>query len=277
MQWAGLDLSRPRVMGIINLTPDSFSDGGRHQDVGAAVQQAQRLISDGADILDLGAESTRPGAVPVTPDQEQDRLMPALHAIREVAGNTPLSIDTRNPETAVVAAQTGPIIWNDVSGLTHSTESLKTAAQLDCPIIIMHSGNHFSDEVAPSPNPVITAHVADWLQAQAARAIDAGVKPEHTALDPGIGFGKSTDDNLSILENMHELTDLNYPILVGASRKRFIGALDPHDPDASNRLGGSIAAHLAAVSNGAHIIRTHDVYATRQAILVWTKIAGTQS
>ncbi len=258
-------------MGVVNLTPDSFSDGGDHQTPDAACHHAHQLIKDGAAILDLGAESTRPHATPVPPTEERARLLPVLQAlVAESPGadiGAHISVDTRNPETIIAAAKITPVIWNDVTALTHHPDSAAVAADLACPIILMHAGQHFQGMPSPPDNSDIVQQVCETLSTRVDVALAAGVKPEAICLDPGIGFGKGTEDNLRLLRHLDQLLVLGFPVLVGASRKRFIDALSP-SPEAKRRLAGSLVAHLAAIAGGAQIIRTHDVFETRQAVAV---------
>ena len=261
MIWAGLPLDAPRVMGIINLTPDSFSDGGHLADTNAVLHTAGQMLAAGADILDMGAESTRPGAVPVDADTEWTRLEGPLRAVLDAHPRAVISVDTRNPETFARAHALGAVIWNDVSALSHHAESARTAAQLGCPVILMHHGDHFGGD--PAPN------VMDWLHDRAEAAIAAGVPPHTICLDPGIGFGKDTAASVAAFATIPPLAASGHPVLVGASRKRFIAGLDPDATTPHDRLGGSIAAHLRAIDLGARIIRTHDVREMVQAIRVW--------
>ena len=266
----------PRIMGVLNVTPDSFSDGGRYATVERAVAQARRMVEEGADILDIGGESTRPGAQTVDIAEELRRTVPVVEAIRTAfadADEEPvLSIDTRKPEVARACIEAGCDIWNDVSALTYSPDSLQTAAGLGCDLILMHAqGRPETMQDDPSysdPVAEIKAYLAERLEACDA----AGIDTLQVTLDPGIGFGKRLSDNLAILANIREFKAFGASVLVGASRKSFIGALDGSQAD--TRLGGSIAAAIVATQNGADILRVHDVYETRQALIVATAIAG---
>ncbi len=263
--WDQFTHVHPRVMGILNLTPDSFSDGGTLADVDAVLERADAMIAAGATILDLGAESTRPGAMTVPGDVEWSRLAPTLLAIRSAFPNTVLSIDTRNPSTMQQAADVGAQIWNDVSALTHASDSVATAVRLGCPVVVMHHGAHFGGPDADG--------VVPWFRTHIQALLDAGLNPAQICLDPGIGFGKETPQSFKALQAVPALVALGYPVLVGASRKRFIAALDGGDPSPDRRLGGSVAAHLYAVQAGARIIRTHDVAETVQALKVWEALS----
>lgn len=262
---------RPQVMGIINLTPDSFSDGGRYLEKDAALAQARRLIADGADILDLGAESTRPGAEPVSADLELERLIPLIRSLRAESDIT-LSVDTMKPEVARAAVEAGADIWNDVTALRHSPESLGTAADLRCAVVLMHmQGEPGTMQVEPRYDDVV-GEVAAFLAKRAEAAVAAGVARTHIWLDPGIGFGKHpTRHNLPLLAGLDRIVALGFPVLLGASRKRFIGDLDNGAPGDA-RLGGSIAAALTGGGAGVSALRVHDVRETVQALKVWTAI-----
>lgn len=249
---------RPLLMGIVNVTPDSFTDGGRYRDPEDAATQAARLVADGADILDIGAESTRPGATPVSPDEEQARLMPALAAIGRPP--VPISVDTRNAATMAAALSAGAAIVNDISALTHDRASLDTVAASDCGIILMHmSGNPETMNEAPVYDDVV-AEVADHLAARADACRAAGIDRGRIALDPGLGFGKWRRHNLALIDGLSTLKALGYPILVGASGKMA-------GPDASpdERLKASLDAARRAADNGADILRVHDIAATAAA------------
>lgn len=256
----------PLIMGVINTTPDSFSDGGQFIDAAAAIAHAHALVAAGADLLDLGGESTRPGAEPVGADEEIDRVLPVLQALAKDCP-IPISIDTRKPEVARAAIAAGASCWNDVSALGFSPDSLKVAAALDVPVVLMHAqGEPKTMQVQPSYRDV-TSEVLNFLFSRLSHAVQAGIKLEHIILDPGIGFGKTLSHNLTLMRDLPRLVALGRPVLVGASRKRFIEALAPGAaPD--NRLGGSLAAALFAARQGAAVLRVHDVAETRQALRV---------
>jgi dihydropteroate synthase len=265
-------IARPKVMGIVNATPDSFSDGGRFLAPEAALAQARKLIVDGADILDVGAESTRPGAEPVAAEAEIERLVPLIAAIRAESA-IPISVDTMKPVVARAAIAAGATIWNDVAALRFAPDSLATAAELGCEVVLMHmQGEPRTMQAEPRYGDVVT-EVRDFLAERAQAAIAVGVAREKIWLDPGIGFGKrSLDHNLPLLAHLDRVVALGFPVLLGASRKAFIGALDG-GAQADARLGGSIAAALAGASAGVAVVRVHDVRETVQALTVQAAIA----
>lgn len=268
--------TRPRIMGVLNVTPDSFSDGGRHDTLELAVKQALRLLEEGADILDIGGESTRPGAVEIDVVEEIRRTVPVItalrHATRDFDEEPVISIDTRKPEVAQAAILAGADIWNDVSALGFTPHAQEIAAELGCPVILMHAqGRPETMQDAPEyTDPV--AEIADWLKARVAQVETAGVERANITLDPGIGFGKRHADNLAIFNRLPEIKALGFPVLMGASRKSFIGRIDGSAAD--ERLGGSIAAALWSAQAGADILRVHDVAETVQAMRVWEAMAG---
>jgi dihydropteroate synthase len=251
---------RPLVMGVLNITPDSFSDGGRFLDPQAAIAQARRLIAEGADILDVGAESTRPygGAMPVSLAEEWRRLDPVLPAI--VALGVPVSIDTLKAAVAVWALDQGAAIVNDVWGLQRDADMARLVAERGAAVVIMHN----RDDADPSIN--ILADVEQFFSRSLEIAWTAGIRRDRIVLDPGIGFGKTPQQSLACIARLHALASFGLPLLIGASRKRFIQAVSPSEPP--ERLGGSLAAHLLAVENGAAIVRVHDVAPTVQALAV---------
>lgn len=258
--------SRPLVMGVINATPDSFSDGGQFIRPEAALEQARRLIAQGVDILDIGGESTRPGSDPVEAEVELARVLPILKAIRRESGIA-LSIDTRKPEVARAAVAAGANCWNDVSALTFAPESLATAVELNVPVVLMHAqGDPKTMQQDPQYRDV-TGEVLNFLVGRMGQAIQAGLKLSNIIVDPGIGFGKTLAHNLTLLRDLPRFVALGRPVLVGASRKRFIAALD-QGVGVEERLGGSLASALFAAKQGAKIVRVHDVAETRQALRV---------
>ena len=263
-----------KVMGIVNVTPDSFSDGGRYLDPGEALAHARRLIAAGADILDIGAESTRPGAEPVGEDEEIARAVPLIAAIR-AESDVAISIDTMKPQVTRAAAAAGASIWNDVAALRFSPDAPQVAAELGCDVVLMHmQGEPRTMQADPQYRDVV-AEVRAFLAERAQAAMAAGVAREKIWLDPGIGFGKRLEHNLALLAHLEEIAGLGFPVLLGVSRKRFIAALDPaagEAPDA--RLAGSLAAALAGVQAGAAALRVHDVAETVQALKVWSAIAA---
>jgi dihydropteroate synthase len=261
-----LALGRPIVMGVLNVTPDSFSDGGRFLDPAAAIDQARRMIAEGADVLDIGAESTRPygGAVAVPIAEETRRLAPVLPAV--VALGVPVSIDTMKAEVAAWALAAGAAIVNDVWGLQRDGGLARVVAEYAVPVIIMHNR-----EAADSSIDII-ADICAFFSRSLDIAARAGIARQSIVLDPGIGFGKTPEQSVTAIARLPELRSFGLPLLVGASRKRFIDKVSPAPPD--QRLGGSIAAHLLAVAGGAAIIRTHDVAETVQALRVAAAIGS---
>jgi dihydropteroate synthase len=261
-----------KVMGVINVTPDSFSDGGRFAAPEAALAQARRLIAEGADILDIGGESTRPGAEPVDEAEEIDRVVPLIRAIRTESA-IPISIDTMKPAVALAAVKAGATMWNDVTALRHSPDSLAVAAELGCEVVLMHmQGEPGTMQAEPHYDDVVE-EVAAFLARRAAEAMAAGVAQEKIWLDPGVGFGKHrTRHNLPLIAGLDRIVALGFPVLLGVSRTSFIGALDSDAP-AAQRLGGSIAAALAGAAAGVAAVRVHDVRETVQALRVWRAIA----
>jgi dihydropteroate synthase len=255
-----LEKKCPLVMGVLNVTPDSFSDGGRFLDPAAAIAQAQRLAAEGADILDIGAESSRPygNAVAVPLDEERARLAAVLPAV--VALGIPVSIDTMKAAVAAWALETGAAIVNDVWGLQRDPDMAHIVAGHDAPVIVMHNRD------AADPGIDIVADVTAFFERSLAIAARAGIPSKRIVLDPGIGFGKTPEQSLTCIARLDAWRGFGLPLLVGASRKRFIHSVVRSEP--AERLGGSLAAHLLAVENGAAIIRVHDVAPTVQALAV---------
>ncbi len=266
----------PLVMGIVNVTPDSFSDGGRFLTLEPALEHARQLIADGADVLDIGGESTRPGAQPVTLGEEIDRVVPLIQAIKR-DWDGPVSIDTLKPEVAEEAFKAGATIWNDVSALGYSSDSLETAARLGGDVILMHmQGEPRTMQVSPYYEDVVV-EVESYLLERAATAIKAGVGRDRIWLDPGIGFGKTLDHNLALIRAAGRMAGHGFPLLMAASRKRFIAALEERQgvpaSDADHRLGASLAVHLHAVQSGARMVRVHDVAEMKQALRLWQALS----
>jgi dihydropteroate synthase len=254
-------LSRPvpAVMGVLNVTPDSFSDGGQFIAPEQALAQARRMIAEGADIIDIGGESTRPyGAQPVTAEEERKRLQPILADV--VALGVPVSIDSMKSSVVAWALDTGAVIANDVWGLQRDPDMAEQVANRAAPVIVMH--NRDSADAGLD----IMKDIAEFFERSLEIAAKAGIATGNIVLDPGIGFGKTQEQSIMVLARLQEFKTFNLPILVGASRKRFIDTIVPSPPQ--NRLGGSIAAHLIAAKGGAQIIRTHDVAETAQALRV---------
>lgn len=267
---------RPRVMGILNLTPDSFSDGGRIESLEAALGRAHDLVAQGADILDVGGESTRPRAEPVDEILEIARVVPVIRAVRAEL-DIPISIDTMKPAVAEAAMVAGAWMWNDITALGFAPDSLATAARLGCEVVLMHmQGEPATMQDDPRYDDVVE-EVADFLCERAQAAMAAGVARERIWLDPGIGFGKTLAHNLALLAGLDRFAALGFPLLVGASRKGFIRALDRSAEDPQDRLGGSIAVALAAARAGVAMVRVHDVRETAQALTVAEAICGSRA
>lgn len=258
----------PYVMGVLNVTPDSFSDGGAHES--AATPHALAMLEAGADLVDIGGESTRPGATPVEEGEEIARVVPVIAALR-AATKAPISIDTMKPGVARAAISAGASIWNDVNAL-QAPGALETAGALRRPVILMHMlGEPRTMQADPRYDDVVGDVIA-FLQARIEAAIAAGV--EDIWVDPGIGFGKTLDHNLALLNNVERIAaETGRPLVFGASRKRFIAAIDERAKHArTDRLGGSIAAALIAAQKGAAMVRVHDVAQTVQALKVWRAV-----
>jgi dihydropteroate synthase len=251
---------RPVVMGILNITPDSFSDGGQFVDPQVALAHARRMVQDGADVLDVGAESTRPygGATPVSPDEELARLAPVLPGALSLG--VPVSIDTIKAEVAAWALDRGAAIVNDVWGLQRDPEMAPLVAGRGVPVIVMHN------RARADPAIDIMADITAFFERSLTIADRAGIPRDRIVLDPGIGFGKTPEQSMTAIALLDRLKAFGLPLLVGASRKRFIATISPSEPQ--QRLGGSIAAHLLAAQKGAAIIRAHDVAETVQALRV---------
>ncbi|WP_215900910.1 dihydropteroate synthase [Acinetobacter seifertii] len=260
-----LDLSQPHVMGILNVTPDSFSDGGKHNQLDQAVEHALSMIEQGATIIDIGGESTRPGASEVAIEEEICRVVPVVEALSH--HNIILSIDTSQPEVIRAAKAAGAHIWNDVRALTRPN-ALKTAAELDIPVVIMHMRGEPTTMNQLDQYGDVTLDVMQELQQRIDEALAAGIKRHNIIVDPGFGFAKNAQQNLKLLKEFWKLNELGYPILSGLSRKRFIGeALKGAAAD--QRAVGSVTGHLLSIQQGASIVRAHDVKAMHDTILVW--------
>jgi dihydropteroate synthase len=269
---ADVALDRTRIMGVVNVTPDSFSDGGRYLATDAAIAHGLQLEAEGADILDIGGESTRPGAEPLGIDDECRRVLPVIEGLAARA-RVPLSIDTRNAEVMRRAVQSGARVINDVSALAHDPQSLEVAAATGVPVVLMHAQG---DPRTMQRNPVyddVVLDVYDALEARIEACENAGIPRERLVVDPGIGFGKTLAHNLALLGALSIFHGLGCAVLLGASRKSFIGKLTGAQAD--DRLPGSLAAALLGAAQGAQILRVHDVAATRQALAVWEGSCGT--
>ncbi|WP_312533542.1 dihydropteroate synthase [Acinetobacter variabilis] len=260
-----LDLSQPHVMGILNVTPDSFSDGGLHNQKDQAVVKAMEMIADGATVIDVGGESTRPGASVVEVEEEIRRVVPVVEELSK--HDVIISIDTSQPEVIKAAVKAGAHIWNDVRALTRP-QALETAAELNIPVIIMHMRGEPTTMNNLDQYDDVTQDVIRELSQRVQDALDVGVKAEHIMIDPGFGFAKNAQQNLKLLQEFYKLTEMGYPILSALSRKRFIGAaLNGAEPQA--RAVGSAAAHLLSIQQGACMVRAHDVKVTADAIKIW--------
>ena len=267
-------IRRPKVMGIVNVTPDSFSDGGQLSTAAAATAHAMRMLDQGADVVDVGGESTRPGADPVNAAEEIARVVPVIEAIRAERPGAGISVDTMKPDVARAAVAAGAAIWNDVTALTHRPESAAVAAEVGCDVILMHMKGEPRTMQADPRYDDVAAEVRDWLAARADAAMAAGVARERIWLDPGIGFGKTAAHNLALTARLDQLTALGFPVLYAASRKRTIQAVDPTAVDPMDRLGGSLALALEGARRGAAMVRVHDVRETVQALKIQAAVAG---
>jgi dihydropteroate synthase len=260
-----IDLSRPQVMGIVNVTPDSFSDGGRHADTARALAHCERLVVEGADILDIGGESTRPGAAPVPLEEELARVLPVLEGALKLG--VPVSIDTVKPEVMKRALEHGADIVNDINALRLPGAVEAVAAHPDCGVCLMHMrGDPATMQQRPAYDDVV-AEVSAFLHERLQALEGQGVAAERIVVDPGIGFGKSVEHNLELMRRQRELLALGRPLLLGWSRKSTLGALTGRPVE--ERLAASVAAALASVQLGARIVRVHDVAATADALKVW--------
>jgi dihydropteroate synthase len=260
-----IDLTRPRVMGIVNVTPDSFSDGGQHADTRAALAHCEQLLDEGADILDIGGESTRPGAEPVSLADELARVLPVLEGALKLG--CPVSVDTLKTEVMKQALAMGADIINDVNALRAPGAVDAVAAHPSCGVCLMHMRGAPKTMQQRTDYDDVVAEVSDFLRARFDTLQALGVAAERIVFDPGIGFGKSVEQNIELLRRQRELLALGRPLLLGWSRKSTLGAITGRA--ASERLPASVAAALAAVQSGAHIVRVHDVAATVDALKVW--------
>jgi dihydropteroate synthase len=264
-----IDLSRPAVMGVLNVTPDSFSDGGEYAEAGAAVERALAMVNEGADIIDVGGESTRPGAEPVAEAEELDRVLPVIEALRPRIGAV-ISIDTVKPAVMRAACAAGADLINDVKAL-QAEGALQTAAETGAAVCLMHMQG---EPRTMQKNPIygdVVAEVRDFLATRVAACEAAGIARERLIVDPGFGFGKTLDHNLMLLRRLPEIAALDLPVLVGLSRKSMFAKL-LGELSAPARVPASVAAAAIAVLHGARVVRTHDVAATRQAVDVAWKI-----
>jgi dihydropteroate synthase len=270
--FAGLTIDRPRLMGVVNVTPDSFSDGGRYASRDAAISQGRSLMAAGADILDIGGESTRPGATPVSVGEELDRVVPVVAALANEGAL--VSIDTRRAIVMRAALAAGARIVNDVTALAGDPEGLAAVAESGAAVVLMHmQGDPHTMQQDPTYRDA-PLDIYDFFAARLAACAAAGIDPARIALDPGIGFGKRDTHNLAILADLALYHALGCALLLGVSRKSFIGRLSRGE-DAAHRLGGSLAAAIAGIDRGVQIVRVHDVAETAQAISIWQAIATT--
>jgi len=254
-------------MGVVNITPDSFSDGGMFADTARAIAHAQRLIGEGADILDLGGESTRPGAAPVSLEVERRRVLPVLEAV--ASGGVPVAVDTRKPELMREAIAAGAAMINDVTALS-GPGALAAVARAPVAVCLMHmQGDPATMQANPDYRDVVR-EVRDFLAQRVAVAEAAGIARNRIVVDPGFGFGKTVEHNLALLRSLREFTSLGGALLAGLSRKAMLGRLTGREP--LERVHASVAAALLAIQNGAHIVRVHDVAATRDALAVWNAV-----
>ncbi len=265
MSGFSLPPTKPAVIGILNVTPDSFSDGGRYASPQEAVEAARRMVSEGAHLIDVGGESTRPGAMPVPPEEEIARVLPVVEALDQ--DGIPVSIDTRKPEIADAALSAGACVLNDVTGLREPAMRA-IAARHEATVIIMHmKGEPQTMQANPEYEDVV-GEVAAFLAEQAQACMSDGIAAERIWIDPGIGFGKTLEHNLALLRATGDLAASGYPVVIGVSRKSFLGRLTGEE-DPTRRLGGSLAAGLYAAHLGAAALRVHDVSETVQALAVW--------
>jgi dihydropteroate synthase len=264
-----LELSRPLIMGVINLTPDSFSDGGCFASVDQAVARAQALIAEGADLLDIGGESTRPGAAPVTLAEERRRVLPVLE--RLASCGVPVSVDTQKPQLMGEAIAAGAAMVNDINALG-APGAIPAVAETDAAVCLMHKqGSPQTMQADPRYEDVVR-EVADFLRERIAAAVRAGIAANRIVIDPGFGFGKTFDHNLELLRALDRFAGLGVALLAGLSRKAMLGRITGRA--AGERTFASVAAAMIAVDQGAHIVRVHDVAATRDALAVWKAVMG---
>lgn len=257
----------PVLFGILNVTPDSFSDGGKFFDAEAAVARALTMLDEGADVIDIGGESTRPGSDPVSPEEELRRVIPVVREIPQARPEAVISVDTYRAATAEAALEAGASIVNDVTALRGDPRMASVVADSGCPVVLMHMlGEPKTMQKAPRYTDVVR-EVRDFLTERAEHAVKAGVEPENIILDPGIGFGKTMEHNLALLKHLDALVDLGFPVLLGTSRKRFLGKITGAQT-ADERLAATVATTVLAYERGARLFRVHDVRANRDALAV---------
>ena len=268
-----IDLTQPKVMGIVNLTPDSFSDGGRYSSLSIALENAQTLLAQGADILDIGGESSRPGAEPVSVEEELKRVLPFLQ--EALTWNVPISVDTYKPAVMQAALDLGADVVNDIWALRQAGALQVVARHPQCGVCLMHMHQEPLTMLAQPMTGDALPLVKDFLTQQVLKLRHSGVQANRIVLDPGIGFGKTLEQNLSLLQRQSELLSLGYPLMAGWSRKGTLGkltAIQGKAPEPKDRVGASVAAALIAVQNGASVVRVHDVKETVQALRVWQSL-----
>jgi dihydropteroate synthase len=270
INWAGLTLDRPRLMGVLNVTPDSFSDGGDFLDPGAAIAAGVAMAAAGADIIDVGGESTRPRSEPTSPAEEQQRILPVIRGL--AAQGLRISVDTRHASTMAAALDAGATIVNDVQALAYDPLAAPLVAACGCPVILMHMRGTPDNMHARARYDDVASDVRRELGERIAAAERAGVARDRIVLDPGIGFAKTAGQSVELLRRLPELAALGRPILVGVSRKSFLGSMTG-EKNERRRLPGSLAAGLFALSRGAAMLRVHDVAETVQAIKVWQDLS----
>jgi len=266
-----LALTRPLVMGILNVTPDSFSDGSKYNSVDKAVERALEMETEGADIIDIGGESSRPGSEPVSEKQELERIIPVMKALKKHL-KVPISVDTYKANVAKVSLEEGAEIINDISALRFDRQMAPLAAEKKVPVILMHMlGTPRDMQKNPTYKNCIQ-EINDFFENRIDFCIEMGIDKSKIIIDPGIGFGKRLSDNIEIIAKLGEFKKNNRPIMVGVSRKSFIGMISPESNDPARRLGGSIAAAVVSVLNGADIVRVHDVAETVEALKIYQAV-----
>ena len=272
--WLLSEDKQPLIMGILNVTPDSFTDGGKFLDTNTAVNHAMDMIVDGADIIDIGGESTRPFSDSVSEEEELSRVISVIQKLREKT-DTIISIDTTKSSVADNACSVGADIINDISGLSFDSNMVDIVIKHDCPVVLMHIiGNPKTMQENPSYNNMIS-DITNHLLDRANFALKKGVKKHNIILDPGIGFGKTIDNNFNIINNIDKLNDLGYPILIGASRKSFIGKT--LNVDENNRIEGTIASNIIALDRGCKIFRVHDIIEAKRSLIIGNKILNSNT
>jgi dihydropteroate synthase len=267
----GLEMTTPQIMGILNVTPDSFSDGGQHHSFDDAVTRAKRMVEQGADLLDIGGESTRPGADSVESTDEINRTLPVIQALQAADVTTPVSIDTRKADVAKAALDAGAVMFNDVTALQYDADSLPLACEMQPFVCLMHSP---SDPKTMQNDPTyadVLLDIYDHLEKRVTVCVEAGLPKSHIVVDPGIGFGKTLDHNLQLIRGLSLFHGLGCPVLLGVSRKRFIGTLG-NAQEPADRVPGSLAIGLEGLRQGVQFLRVHNIWQTRQAINLWKTI-----